>query len=156
VSTRAWSWVFQCNPKEWDLRRCLVEQPGLFWKVSRFKKEIKIGDTVYMWESGPSAALLARCTVTSNPRLQPADPKYAEYMLDPKYLADMWRARLRVEHVLAPPIARDDLLSYPLLEEQLPIGGVPSARQGTNFSLHPAVADALDSLTQGSGHDPRR
>ena len=142
-----WTWIFQCNPKEWDLRRCLAEQPGLFWKVASHKNEIKLDHTVFMWESGPEAALLARCVVTSKPRLQPADPKYAPYMRDRKYLKEMWRARLRVERVFDDPLTRDELLQHELLANQLPIGGAPAARQGTNFSVHPDAARLLEHLT---------
>jgi hypothetical protein len=148
VTAAPWTWFFPCNPKHWDLRRCLAEQPGLFWKVSSYKKDIQIGETVYMWESGPKAALLARCSVTSRPRLQPADPKYAPYMRDPKYRQDMWRARLHVEQAFASPIPRDELVEHALLADQLPIGGPASARQGTNFSVPPAAAELLDRLTR--------
>jgi hypothetical protein len=101
-----------------------------------------------MWESGPKAALVARCSVTSTPRLQPADLKYAPYLRDPKYREDMWRARLRVERAFASPIPRDELLGHALLANQLPIGGLASARQGTNFSVPPATAELLDRLTR--------
>jgi hypothetical protein len=47
-----WTWIFQANPDQWDARRCLSEQPGLFWKVAAYRSDINIGDTVYLWESG--------------------------------------------------------------------------------------------------------
>jgi len=143
-----WTWVFQSNPTEWDLVRCLQEQPRLFWKVSHYKKDINPGDTVYMWQSSAQAMLLARCSVTSKPRLQPADPKYATYMKHRKYLEDTWRCRLVVEQVFSEPLDREELLEHPLLAEQLPIGGQAPARQGTNFSVPPDPSRLLAELTR--------
>jgi hypothetical protein len=120
------------------------------WKVASYKQDIAIGDTVYMW-GGPNATLLARCSVSSKARLQPADTKYAPHMLHPKYLEDMWHARLRVERTFAMPISRQELLKHPVLASQLPIGGAPSARQGTNFSVHPDAAQLLDRFTRDRG-----
>ena len=141
-----WTWIFQSTPGDWDLRRCLVEQPGLFWKVSAYKNDINIGDTVFMWESGSDAALLARCSVTSRPRKQPADPKYAPYVRHRKYLEEMVRARLRVDLVLTSPLKRRELIEHAVLADQLPIGGAPGARQGTNFNVHPTAASLLAEL----------
>ena len=146
-----WTWIFQSTPGDWDLRRCLLEQPGLFWKVSAYKSDINVGDTVYMWESGADAALLAQCSVTARPRMQPADPKYASYIRHPKYLDEMVRTRLKVEVVLRSPLTRLELMKHALLEKQLRIGGAPGARQGTNFNVHPDAAKLLAELVAARG-----
>lgn len=46
----------QAKPGDWDLRLQLAEQPRAQWKVATFAGEMKIGDVVYLWESGPNAA----------------------------------------------------------------------------------------------------
>lgn len=83
-----WTWIFQAKPGEWDLRGQLAEQPRAQWKVSAFAADMKIGDTVYLWESGPNAALLAKCRLTSKPAVQPLRPELQPYVRHPKYLEE--------------------------------------------------------------------
>jgi hypothetical protein len=144
-----WTWIFQSTPGEWLLREALAEEPRLLWKVSRYKNDINVGDTVWMWESGRDACLLARCTVTSRPRLQPADPRYEKYVVDPKYREDMWRAGLRVERVFDKPLPREELVADESLAALPPIGGPTTARRGTNFSVKPPEAAILEAMANG-------
>jgi hypothetical protein len=144
---RLWTWIFQAKPGEWDLRGQLAEQPRAQWKVATFAKDMQVGDTVYLWESGKDAALLAKCTLTSKPAVQPLRPELRPYVRHPKYLEDIRRAGLVVDQVFDPPLARDVLLEEPLLAKLAPIGGPPAARQGTNFSVPPPAAEVLARLT---------
>jgi len=141
-----WTWIFQAKPGEWDLRSQLAEQPRAQWKVATFAAEMKIGDTVYLWESGPKAALLARCRLTSKPVVQPLRPELRAYVRHPKYLGEIRRAGLLVELVIEPELTRQELLEHPALAALAPIGGPTAARQGTNFSVPPQAAELLDAL----------
>lgn len=143
-----WTWIFQAKPGEWDLRGQLAEQPRAQWKVSAFAADMKIGDTVYLWESGANAALLAKCRLTSKPVVQSLRSELRPYVRHPKYLGEIKRAGLVVERVVAPALTRPMLLAYPELADLAPIGGPPAARQGTNFSVPPQAAALLDRLTQ--------
>ena len=129
-----WTRIFQAKPGEWDLRGQLAEQPRAQWKVSAFAAEMKIGDTVYLWESGPNAALLARCRLTSRPTVQPLRVELQPYVRHRKYLGEIKRVGLVVEHVIQPELTRRALIEHAVLAELAPIGGPPAARQGTNFS----------------------
>jgi hypothetical protein len=143
-----WTWIFQAKPGEWDLRSQLAEQPRAQWKVSAFAADMKIGDTVYLWESGPNAALLARCRLTSRPAVQPLRPELQPYARHPKYLGEIKRAGLVVEHLIQPELTRTALIEHPVLAELAPIGGPTAARQGTNFSVPPRAAELLDRLAR--------
>jgi hypothetical protein len=145
-----WTWIFQAKPGEWDLRGQLAEQPRVQWKVSAFAADMKVGDTVYLWESGSNAALLARCRLTSKPAVQPLRPELRPYARHPKYLGEIKRAGLVVEQVLRPELTRDALIAHPELADLAPIGGPTAARQGTNFSVPPRPAALLDRLTRSS------
>ena len=145
-----WTWIFQAKPGEWDLRGQLAEQPRAQWKVSAFAADMKVGDTVYLWESGSNAALLARCRLTSKPAVQPLRPELQPYARHPKYLGEIKRAGLVVEQVLRPELPRAVLAAHPELGDLAPIGGPTAARQGTNFSVPPSAAALLDRLTRSS------
>jgi hypothetical protein len=145
VSTN-WTWIFQAKPGEWDLRSPLAEQPRAQWKVATFAAKMKIGDTVYLWESGPNAALLARCRLTSKPVVQPLRPELRDYVRHPKYLGEIRRAGHVVEFVIEPELTRQELLEHAAFAALAPIGGPTAARQGTNFSVPPQAAELLDAL----------
>jgi hypothetical protein len=99
-----------------------------------------------------------------------SDPKYAPYIQHRKpldgprpagchrhdglrhlYLEDMVHARLKVDLVLKAPLKRQDLIKHAVLADQLPVGGVPAARQGTNFNVHPTAAVLLKELAAARG-----
>jgi hypothetical protein len=141
----------QAKPGDWDLRSQLAEQPRAQWKVSTFAAETKIGDAVYLWESGPNAALLAKCRLTSKPAVQLLRPELRPYVRHPKYLEEIRRAGLLVECVIQPELTRAELIKHPLLAELAPIGGPSAARQGTNFSVPPAAAELLARLVDHIG-----
>jgi hypothetical protein len=103
------------------------------------------------WESGPNAALLAKCRLTSKPTVQLLRPELRPYVQHPKYLGEIKRAGLLVERVIEPELTREMLQAHPLLAELAPIGGPTAARQGTNFSVPPEAADLLDKLVGQSG-----
>jgi EVE domain len=44
--------IFQANPKEYDLRRAI--QPGrvVTWRATRYRNEMHEGDAVYLWLAG--------------------------------------------------------------------------------------------------------
>lgn len=146
-----WTWIFQAKPGDWELRRQLAEQPRAQWKVATFAGEMKIGDAVYLWESGPNAALLAKCRLTSKPAVQLLRPELRPYVQNLKYLEEIRRAGLLVERVIQPELTRAELIKHPPLAELAPIGGPSAARQGTNFSVPPVAAELLARLVDHNG-----
>jgi hypothetical protein len=147
--TQNWTWIFQAKPGDWDLRGQLAEQTRAQWKVSAYAADMKIGDTVYLWESGRNAALLAKCRLTAKPTVQPLRPELRPYVRHPKYLGEIRRAGLVVEQVIRPELPRALLVEHELLSNLPPIGGRPAARQGTNFSVPPQAAALRDRLVRG-------
>jgi hypothetical protein len=58
------AWLFQCRPDFYDLRGAVEQLTDLTWAVRSHRKRIHDGDTVYLWESGADAALIASGTIT--------------------------------------------------------------------------------------------
>jgi len=135
-------WVFQANPTVFDIDRAVSEEPEMTWVVRQYAKEIRKGDRVYIWRSGPEAGVIATAAVTSDPEILPgvADSPYA---LKPESLEKSEpRVRLEVGEVLPTPIKRADLLEDPVLKE-LEVVSFPNA---TNFRVSPEQDAALRGL----------
>jgi hypothetical protein len=60
------TWIFQGNPDRFDIDGFLKQNVGqLSWLVSRYKDDIGIGDTVYLWRSGGDAGIVGEAEVMS-------------------------------------------------------------------------------------------
>ena len=53
------SWIFQGNPKIYDLTAAVRALKEETWLVQQHRAEIRVGDRVYLWESGPEAGIVA-------------------------------------------------------------------------------------------------
>jgi hypothetical protein len=46
------AWIFQGNPDDFDIDGYLATAPAQFpWLVTRYGKEIEVGDRVYIWRN---------------------------------------------------------------------------------------------------------
>lgn len=54
-------WLFQCNPKRWDLASILETDPVQQdeWSVGQGRNLVSPDDRVFFWQTGPDARLLA-------------------------------------------------------------------------------------------------
>lgn len=135
-------WIFQANPTVFDIDRAVSEEPEMTWVVRQYAKEVKQGDRVYIWRSGPEAGIIATASVLADPVVLPgvADSPYA---LKPESLEKSeLRVRLKVGEVLPAPILRADLLEDPVLKD-LEVITFPNA---TNFRVLAEQDAALRSL----------
>ena len=58
-------WIFQGNPKIYDVQNALKELDVFHWTLRQHKSEVLPGDLVYIWASGESGGLLGKCLVDS-------------------------------------------------------------------------------------------
>ena len=61
-------WLFQADPKLFDLRGALRDGALPHWQVNQHKKDIQLGDRVVIWQSGPDAGAYAFATINSKVR----------------------------------------------------------------------------------------
>ncbi len=59
-------WIFQGNPKVYNIKEALRNNAVATWRVSQHKKDIKQGDKVILWETGKDAACNALGTVKTS------------------------------------------------------------------------------------------
>lgn len=120
-------WLFQGNPKRYDLKERLIPEQVEQWLVSRYATRIIAGDTVWFWRSG-ERALYGWGEVLEEPHAMPG-------------LSGI-RAPIRYAARFDPPIPLDELLKEPRLGALM----VVRAPQGTNFAITAGEAMALIEL----------
>jgi EVE domain len=73
------TWIYQVNPAKFNVNGCLAEAPErVAWSVSRYQKDMKPNDQVFIWRSksdGTHGApgIIAECAVDSLVTRMPAD-----------------------------------------------------------------------------------
>ena len=140
------TWIFQSNPKFFDLIKALTELPEFTWLVKRHGDAMHIGDTVYLWESGPEAGIAAVGTIKTAPKSEleaEASKKFSKG--ENKFDGEQLRVWLTIDRVLPDRITRTALLKHPQLRSLT----ILSAPEGTNFPVSPEEAEALKILLDG-------
>ncbi|HYF78496.1 MAG TPA: EVE domain-containing protein [Symbiobacteriaceae bacterium] len=137
------TWIFQANPDKYDVVAAVKSLRELHWLVNRHVKEIKPGDTVYLWVSGDDAGIVAETTVLTDPGpAAVAEDELPYYVDGAKFEGDVLRVRLRVDRVLKRRITRRELQEHPLLKDL----SIIRAPFNTNYAVAPEQAEALLEL----------
>ncbi len=137
------SWLFQCNPKIYDLRAALRELPAITWVVRQHKADIAEGHTAFLWESGPNAGILARGRIAAPPLTRVDQSADEKFMLEPgQFKSTELFVPVEIEHVYRPPVSRAALRR----NSNLAGLSILNASQGTNFPVTDAEAEALLEL----------
>jgi len=128
---RPGAWVFQANPKRFDLLQALRDGTAESWAVNQHRQDIQPGDRIWFRITGPEAGIYAVGRVTSVPR-----PEASEF--------GDWRVDVTFESRIDPPLLRAESAGDPVLSAASALTGL----MGTNLSL-PAEADArLEEMTE--------
>jgi hypothetical protein len=137
------AWIFQGNPRLWDLGKALGELGSFDWVVRQHRKKVHKGDRVYLWEAGPQAGILATATVMDDPTVRTSPKDQRKYALRAReFDAPEHRVRLRIETVLSERLPKSRLVDHPRLS-QLSILRSPT---GTNFAVSADEFFALEAL----------
>lgn len=66
-------WIFQGNPKLYDVFSAVSELDSITWAVNQNPKQIKKGDKAYIWISGSDGGIIAAGTVLCDPEMKQPD-----------------------------------------------------------------------------------
>jgi predicted Mrr-cat superfamily restriction endonuclease len=128
---RSGAWVFQANPRRFDLLQALRNGATETWSVNQHRQDIQPGDRVWFRITGPEAGIYAIGQVTSVPR-----PEASEF--------GDWQVDVTFESRIDPPLLRTESGTDPVLSATSALAGL----MGTNLSLS-AEADArLEEMTE--------
>lgn len=139
-------WVFQGNPKIFDIVGALKKGVISNWRVTSHEKNITNGDKIILWVTGNDAGCYALGDVDGDVKIGVRDLEESEFYRDDSYNIPHNRVAIKITHNLAErPILKEQVDKVKELEE-LKVG-----RQGTNFSATKEQYEALERLANTSG-----
>jgi hypothetical protein len=136
------AWLFQANLTTWDLPGALAALPALQWVARQNYRQIKPGDSVHFWQSGPQGGVVGRGRILTTPTEEPQDPSAAVFNLNDEFLSVERRVWIAVERVLEQPIPRNELLEHSVLRDM----EIFRFANATNFRLGQDADNVLTAL----------
>lgn len=144
------AWIFQGNPKEWDMAKYVRDvrdgraDGSVSWLVDGYADEIAAGDRAYFWCLGDDrvAGVLATGQVLQAPAVLPEDHvQYRRLNSAEKHSGERMRAVISIERILPKTLFRVKLQWDAELKEQ------PFLTAGEQIvvAVSETVADALDA-----------
>ncbi len=122
-------WIFQGNPKIYDIVKSIQEKALTSWTVSSHKNEIKKGDKLILWATGNQGGCYALGEVTSDvysDNKPKADDKYYLVELESN---DWTGVNIKITHDFTRfPILKEEIISLPEFKN------FKAGNRGTNYS----------------------
>jgi 5-methylcytosine-specific restriction protein A len=139
------TWIFQGNPKIFDVDGYLKSRKAISWQIRQefYKEKLNLGDTVYIWRSDGyekgSGGLVAKSIIIALPRvLDGSDAK--EFWVDQSGSKAGLRVLLHLEELrLDDVVKRADIKAHPILRDLV----IVKMRNRTNYSVSEEHSDSL-------------
>ena len=141
-------WIFQGNPKVFDIDGYVNENEKITWTVKRYIKEIKVGDEVWIWRSKSKASpagIIAKTVVIDKPEMMLDDPYGEKYWRSNanEQFTEVHRAQLEVlERSTENVIPRDAVVQDSIVGNSLII----KQPAGSNFKINEEENAAIQRL----------
>jgi len=120
-------WIFQFNPKQWDLRNEWDNDTKTeWWRVTAHKDKIKPRDKVILWKTGDESGCYALCEVISDVKFDKKEENDVVDLMITNNLKDK-------------PVLKQELIALP--EFKVFYGG----KQGTNYT---ATKEQYDKIIE--------
>jgi len=143
VGDEVGAWIFQGNPKYYDVEGALKSLKEMTWEVNQHKDKIHSGDTAYLWQSGQKAGIFAVAEILSEPKEMPMPESENPFVRKPERFSEIaTRVPISINRVLENPITKEILSNHRALAELR----ILKAPYGSNFSLTNKQASAMDKL----------
>lgn len=140
------SWIFQGNPKYYDVTGAVKSLDKLTWTVNQYQKQIKKDDKVYIWVSGSDGGIIASGTILCDPEMRKpdiSDPFNRGALKSEPYLA----VDIGIGHKFAPKTISCGVLLADERTKRLEILTYPGA---TNFRVTKVQEEVIESIIDGS------
>lgn len=145
-------WIFQCDPKRFDIDGYLAQNSGqLSWLVARYKDQIAIGDRVYLWRSGDDSGIVGEAEVTGQVETRLDDPEAEPFWIDKAGPSAAPRVGLKLKRVASKReiIRRTWLKDDHELRDLL----IVKMASGTNFPVAAELAPKLFAIWSNVGRN---
>jgi hypothetical protein len=154
------AWIFQGNPKKFDLDDYLASYPELiYWRVPRYQAAVAVGDRAFIWRAGPEAGVVASGAIKEAPT-NATKVAHPEALGDDLWFADKHeddeaKVGIALDSVRLSPaegmLRRTAIKDGPLLQH----GAVITMPRGTAFRLNDAERERIEVLWSGlRGSEP--
>ncbi len=121
-------WVFQGNPKIYDVPQALKAEVLKSWTVKAHKESIKSGDKFILWLTGDNSGVYALGEVVSEPMDLKEEPEELSFYRDQIHQDNATRVEIRITH---------NLVNSPITKEKIQntreLANLKVGMQGTNF-----------------------
>lgn len=141
-------WIFQGNPKFYDVVGAVEALNTLTWGVNQYQKQIKNGDKVYIWVSGSDAGIIASGTIITDPKMHEPDSNdpYSKHT-DPVDTTPYLAVDIQLERKFTQKKVPRVVLLADERTKQLGILTYPGA---TNFRVTKAQEEVIETIIDGS------
>lgn len=137
-------WIFKCNPERYRLSERLTDSsPILTWTVTRFREDIQVGDTVFLWETGENRGIRAVLRVDQPPRDIPELDSEQQYWAEPDQSVSCRIVGILTHRGI--DLTSERLRQVPGLENLSVFKGY---QQATNFPVSPSEGAILLDLVE--------
>jgi restriction endonuclease len=128
---RSAAWVFQANPKLFDLLGALDAGTSQTWAVNQHRPDVQPGDRVWFRLSGVAAGIYAAGRIMSIPRQETTE--FAN-----------WQTDVSFDYRIGPPLLRPESDADTVLSRESALTGI----MGTNLAPSAAADSRLEDLTE--------
>ncbi|HCY80606.1 MAG TPA: hypothetical protein DHV22_02865, partial [Xanthomarina gelatinilytica] len=138
-------WVFQGNPKIYDISNALKNGHLKSWKVAAHKDTVKPGDKIILWQTGEKAGCYALAEVSSEVGKLAEEPLELQYYLSPSTddgENNTERVKIEITKNLVNPVLWSDIKDRPEFTS------FKAGNQGTNFSATEEEYKALRAIIE--------
>ncbi len=137
------SWIFQANPKYYDIDQAVINLERITWSVATHKDRIAPGDEVFLWKSGSEGGIIAEATVLASPAMMEDSENDLRFAIESgKFSGPRLGVPVRIDRVLTRPLLRSELKNEPRLEDL----SILKFSQGTNFPVTTEQATVIREL----------
>ena len=137
-------WIFQGNPKYYNVIGALRDGVLKTWAVNQHKKIIKAGDSVIIWVTGENSGCYGLATVMSEVQVSEEDSKEVSYRIKPTETGASEGVTIRIDNNLwNAPVLRAALDNLPGFSD------FPAGTQGTNLKITEAHFKGIQGLVLG-------
>lgn len=139
-------WIFQGNPKYYDVEGAVSNLNTITWSTKQYAKQIKKGDIAYIWLSGPDGGIIASGTILCDPETKMPDPN-DPYDLKEEGNEPYIGVDIQIEKVLVNSIVKRSVL---IADERTKHLGILTFANATNFSVLKEQAAVIESIIDGT------
>jgi hypothetical protein len=135
------AWIFQANPKAYDIDAAVAELSEIWWRAPQHTAELRPGDPVAIWKSGKEAGVVAVGRLASEPQVVPMTPEEQRFIASESEDDDE-STRVLVRLLRCDPVSKDRVGALADLSDHQII----RAPMGTVFALDDSQWAALAAL----------